>query len=294
MIRQPGGEECKLCTRPFTVYRWNAQKEQRKLKKTVVCKTCAQARNCCQSCMVDVIYRIPLEIRDAALKMAGIPNEYAVESSRNREVKAIMADKLEAKGPIATSDTDNTAKAKAILQALSTKLAQKPTTSEKLQDMNNKEISKVVAKLPFGGNLAVPGDSSIKSFFVFGFPPEMPQYALTSHFEKAGQVSQCKVIHKARCGFVSFLTRRIAEDFAKSVSTNGFSKPKTAGLVIIDNKYPVRITWGSPRPLGTSDEHSKIGLVVMKVMKQLADKDANKPKETTPKVYNSASKDVEL
>lgn len=293
MVRQQGGEECKLCTRPFTVFRWNALSSHKKLKKTIICKTCALARNCCQSCMVDLIYGIPLEIRDAALKMAGIPNEYSVESSKNREVKALIADKQEAKNQKVEENFEE--KAHAILEALAEKLAARKALvpDKKSPEINNKDVSKIVAKLPFGGNLVAPEDSSIKSFFVFGIPAEMPQYVLSNYCEKFGLLAQTKVIHRAKCGYVTFLTRKVAEEFASSIRNSALSRnTRTAGLVLLDNKYPIRVSWGTPKPLGASEEHNKIGMVVTKVMKQLAEKDSQPRKENA--VVQLARADVEL
>lgn len=303
MIRQPGGEECKLCTRPFTVYRWNILRELRQLQKTIICNTCANARNCCQSCMVDVTYGIPLDIRDAALKMAGLSNEYAVESSsRNREVKAIMADKLEAKAKQNEQDEDKMVKAKAILQTLASKLSatKRNVAKERAVEISKKDTTKIVTKLPFGGTLSAPEDKTIKSFFIFGFSPDMPQYVLSNYCETFGSTSLIKVVHRARCAYVTFTARKDAESFANSVATNGLSKnPKTAGLVVIDGKYPVRVSWGAPKSLGTTnDEHKKIGLVVANVLKQLAERDsapAQKRKKTEKsKTYKAASGDMEI
>lgn len=303
MIRQPGGEECKLCTRPFTVYRWNILRELRQLKKTILCKTCSTARNCCQSCMADVTYGIPLDIRDAALKMAGLPNEYLVESSTtNREVKAIVADKLDAKVKNSELADEKKAKARAILLSLAAKLSApgKSIVKERPLDISNKDMAKIVGKLPFGGTLTPPEDSTIKSFFVFGFSSDMPQYVLTNYCEKIGSVSLTKVVHRARCGFVTFATRKEAEAFASNIETTGLSKnSKTPGLVVLDGKFPVRVSWGTPKPLGTTnDEHNKIGLVVAKAMKQLAEKDLaptqKKKKTEKQKSYKAASGDMEI
>lgn len=304
MVRQQSGEECKLCTRPFTVFRWNILQEQKQLKKTILCKTCAHSRNCCQSCMMDVTYGIPLQLRDAALKMAGVPNEFgSTSATQNREVKAIMADKLEAKQKDRNVDLEEQReKARAVLEILAAKLSnttpQPKTSKQKTSDVPNREVSKIVAKLPFSGSLSVPEDASDKSFFIFGFSPDMPQYVISSFCEKFGSLSVIKVVHRARCAFVTFLKRSSAEAFALHVRQEKISRSDTtAGLIILE-KYPVRIAWGNPRLLGTTnDHHNKIGLVVTKVMQQLADKDSGlKPKRKTPepKVYKAASADVEL
>lgn len=273
--------------------------------------------------MVDIDYGIPLDIRDAALKMAGVENPYALESqSRNAEVKAIIADKIESRSKNLNLPTnaEKREKAKAILETLAAKLANSTARRPKQRELevSNKELSKVISKLPFGGTLETPEDVSVKSFFVFGFSLNTPQYTVTSVFEKFGPLALVKIVHQARCGYVSFAKRSFAEECAEYLKSQDNSKnQKTAALLLLDKKEPVRVCWGSPKHLGNSkEEQNKIAIVVNKVMKQLADKDStqgrggsknnstkkntdsNKARSTpvpnTKKAYKSMSQDFEI
>jgi pre-mRNA-splicing factor RBM22/SLT11 len=47
MMKQNFGAECKVCTRPFTVFRWIPGAGSRN-KKTEICQTCAKSKNVCQ------------------------------------------------------------------------------------------------------------------------------------------------------------------------------------------------------------------------------------------------------
>lgn len=62
------GKECKICSRPFTVFRWCPGARMR-FKKTEVCQTCSKIKNVCQTCLLDLEYGLPIQVRDAALKL---------------------------------------------------------------------------------------------------------------------------------------------------------------------------------------------------------------------------------
>lgn len=83
MLKEDYGAECKICTRPFTIFRWKADRTAR-TKRTNICLTCARLKNCCQCCMLDLSFGLPIVVRDAALKMVA-PGP---ESSINREYYA--------------------------------------------------------------------------------------------------------------------------------------------------------------------------------------------------------------
>lgn len=54
-MKEKYGKECKICARPFTVFRWCPGARMR-FKKTEVCQTCSKLKNICQTCLLDLEY----------------------------------------------------------------------------------------------------------------------------------------------------------------------------------------------------------------------------------------------
>ena len=63
MTKSEFARECKVCQRPFTVFRWKPGNDAR-YKKTEVCQTCAKLKNVCQTCLFDLDFGLPVELRD--------------------------------------------------------------------------------------------------------------------------------------------------------------------------------------------------------------------------------------
>ncbi|KAI1714603.1 RNA recognition motif domain-containing protein [Ditylenchus destructor] len=68
MQKDTYGGECKICERPFTTFRWMPGKGAR-YKKTEVCQTCSKLKNVCQTCLLDLEYGLPVQVRDHALSI---------------------------------------------------------------------------------------------------------------------------------------------------------------------------------------------------------------------------------
>ncbi|GAC73907.1 predicted RNA-binding protein [Moesziomyces antarcticus T-34] len=94
MTKDTQGKICKelvdlqICTRPFTVFRWNPGAGSR-FKKTEICTTCAKVKNVCQACILDLQYGLPVQMRDAALNIKST----GPTSDKNREYYAENMDK---------------------------------------------------------------------------------------------------------------------------------------------------------------------------------------------------------
>ena len=104
MLKEDYGAECKVCTRPFTVFSWAADRAHGRKKRTNICLTCARLKNCCQACMLDLSFGLPLTIRDAALKMVA-PGP---SSEINREYFAQNNEKAIEDGSAGTEEYEKT------------------------------------------------------------------------------------------------------------------------------------------------------------------------------------------
>ncbi|ELP89606.1 pre-mRNA-splicing factor SLT11, putative [Entamoeba invadens IP1] len=85
MVRCRKGAACKLCERPFDVYRWHMADSNRQ-KKTEICLDCAKTKNLCQCCVMDLEFNIPYYVRDAALAQvnAEVTTTSAVDAKNTR------------------------------------------------------------------------------------------------------------------------------------------------------------------------------------------------------------------
>lgn len=105
MIKQPLGKECKICQRPFTIFKWKAGTQGR-FKKTEVCQSCSKLKNVCQTCLFDLQYNLPVEIRDKFLgeKKIGVPT---VEANRDYWAQLASSNIDNLALPYAKDDTTN-------------------------------------------------------------------------------------------------------------------------------------------------------------------------------------------
>lgn len=92
MLVAPHGGACKICDRPFTVYRWKAGNAGARYKKTEICRTCSRLKNACQTCIFDLRFGLPVQVRDKAMGDAS-KNGVVVRkpgSEANREYMAAV------------------------------------------------------------------------------------------------------------------------------------------------------------------------------------------------------------
>eukprot|EP01133_Synstelium_polycarpum_P016628 gene16628-19757_t len=99
MTKAEFDKECKICSKPFLVFRWKPGTGSR-FKKTEICKTCSLVKNVCQVCIHDLEFGLPVQVRDAALQNF----EKAPVTDINRTYVAQQNEIMLAKGELTSYD----------------------------------------------------------------------------------------------------------------------------------------------------------------------------------------------
>jgi len=269
MTKEKYGKECKICTRPFTVFRWCPGAKMR-FKKTEVCQTCAKLKNVCQTCMLDLEYGLPIQVRDAALKI----KDDLPKSDVNREYYLQNVD-----AQLATSDTVGPGGALGKLPShkseLLAKLArttpyykrnrphicsfwvkgeckrgeecpyrhEKPTdpddplSNQNIKDryygVNDPVAEKLLKRASAMPHLDAPEDKMITTLYCGGLDEGVTEQDIKNAFYAYGEIRSITLVAKQGCAFIQFTKRSSAELAADKT----FNK-----LLIRGSKVTIR--WG--------------------------------------------------
>lgn len=315
MKRQINGAECKICSKPFTVFKWYAEFEngEKTLKKTVICLTCARSKNRCQSCLLDLTFGISIELRDKLLKIAKLDNNKLLitndivsnaknttsrlynsnlleDKFKNEEINDHLIDNNELKSSLQINlqsfiDNNNN-KTKSDIQSYSK------------DEISKSQLLKLLKNFPLNGNLLyTPKDKKIKSFFFFGNAPSLSIYQIKEYFINLSKDKDIvnSIFTKANFGFVEFKDRQSAENLAsliyknqlKSLSCNDYKKPC---LIIILN-IPIRLSWSINSNNSSTNysniELKKISSIIDKHLIKLAKNDSELLKNSKTIIKNS-------
>ena len=273
MIKEDHGAECKLCSRPFTFFRWKADRTA-KLRTTRICLTCARLKNCCQSCMLDLSFGLPLSVRDAALKMVAPGPDSAI----NREYFAQNHEKELEEGRGGLEEYDKAdEKGRELLRRLANsepyykkqrrleaeEPSEKPMEQKKpgygpIRTSNTKRDTTprpargggramTVARPPQPEDWLPPRDPNITSLFVTGVEDDLPEHAIRTFFTSFGQIRSIVCSHRSHCAFINYATREGAEAAAA----------QCAGKAVVQG-CPLRVKWGKPKPLDNTDREQRM------------------------------------
>jgi pre-mRNA-splicing factor RBM22/SLT11 len=101
LLKAPFDEECKICSRPFTVFKWRPRAEKGKKAqgrgavggrevRTTICQQCARHQNTCQACLRDFRFGLDHAQREAVEKATG--NQTRPVTAPNQEWYAQQAE----------------------------------------------------------------------------------------------------------------------------------------------------------------------------------------------------------
>ncbi|KAL0922150.1 hypothetical protein M5K25_006115 [Dendrobium thyrsiflorum] len=281
-------KECKICTRPFTVFRWRPGRDAR-FKKTEICQTCSKLKNVCQVCLLDLEYGLPVQVRDTALAINS--NDAIPKSDVNREYFAEEHDRRARAGIDYDSSYGKIRPNDTILKLQRTTPYYKrnrahvcsfyvrgectrgaecpyrhemPITGELSQQnikdryygVNDPVALKLLGKAGEMSSLAPPDDESIKTLYVGGLDARIAEQDLRDNFYAFGEIESIRMVSQRACAFVSYTTREGAEKAAEELSNK---------LVI--KGLRLKLMWGKPQAqklemeAGGGDEASHQGLV---------------------------------
>ncbi|KAF8320059.1 hypothetical protein DL93DRAFT_1932176 [Clavulina sp. PMI_390] len=283
MTKQEFGRACGTCTRPFTIFRWNPGAGMR-YKTTVICQTCAKSRNTCQTCLLDLEYGLPTQVRDVAL---GLKNQ-APTSDINREYYAQNIEAKMADEKTLVDSSKSLSAGKEMLKQLARsdpyykrnrpqicsffakgdckrgtecpyrheKPSEGPLAKQNIKDRyygNNDPVArKILRGFASDKGLEPPEDTSITSLFISALPASTTEQSLRTHLiTSIPSIPQTAIksivyVEKNKCAFVNFKDRFNAERAAEAWA-NG---------VAVDEGARANVRWGRSRPTKPSGSSS--------------------------------------
>ncbi|GMH03929.1 hypothetical protein Nepgr_005768 [Nepenthes gracilis] len=268
MTRAEYDKECKICTRPFTVFRWRPGRDAR-YKKTEICQTCSKLKNVCQVCLLDLEYGLPVQVRDTALNVNS--NDAIPKSDVNREYFAEEHDRRARAGLDYESSYGKVRPNDTILKLQRTTPYYKrnrahvcsfyirgectrgvecpfrhemPVTGELSQQnikdryygVNDPVALKLLNKAGEMPSLEPPEDESIRTLYVGGLDARISEQDLRDNFYAHGEIESVRMVVQRACAFVTYTTREAAEKAADELSNK---------LVI--KGLRLKLMWGRPQ-----------------------------------------------
>ncbi|KAJ4903231.1 Zinc finger CCCH domain-containing protein 25 [Raphanus sativus] len=259
MTKSEYDKECKICTRPFTVFRWRPGRDAR-YKKTEVCQTCCKLKNVCQVCLLDLEYGLPVQVRDTALNIT--THDSIPKSDVNREFFAEEHDRKtragldyeSSFGKIRPNDTirmlqrttpyykrNRAHVCSFFIRGECTRgeecpyRHEMPETGELSQQnikdryygVNDPVALKLLGKAGEMGTLETPDDQSIKTLYVGGLNSRVLEQDIRDQFYAYGEIESIRILAEKAEG-----AEKAAEELSNKLVVNG---------------QRLKISWGRPQ-----------------------------------------------
>ncbi|UPR00513.1 dihydroxy-acid dehydratase [Chloropicon primus] len=287
MTRAEFDKECKICTRPFTVFRWRPGQDAR-CKKTEICQTCARAKNVCQTCVLDLDYQVPVQVRDHALgeeatrlPQSEVNREYYVQNleksiasgefdaqNKNRARPSELLSQLQRSGPMyhrnkakicsffvkgcCNRGSECPFRHELPQEVYKDESLAKQNIKDRYHGVNDPVAAKMISRARgMPSLLDFPEDVTICTMYVGGIPEGglVSEQDLLDHFYAFGEVKAIRKSEAKRCAFVTLATRAMAEEAARSHAQTGLHV----------KGHKLRLMWGRPRKEGGGGERGGEG-----------------------------------
>lgn len=273
MQKEDYGVECKICSRPFTIFRWKAGTKGR-YKATVVCQSCARMKNVCQTCLFDLEFGLPVAVRDKYLEEQGQTKIALPESRPGRDYALQELQK--------NADRDDLPYGKVTAHPMLQRLARMTPYYKRNEarictfftkgQCNRGQDCPFRHEIPQGGELAnqklrarfhgeddplakkilrtaeenntllPPEDRSITTLYLGGLEEGVTDKEIRDQFYVHGEVQSIRMVPRQCCAFVTMAKREQAEQAASQLHR----------ILKLRGKK-VNLMWGRPqqRPGGT-------------------------------------------
>jgi len=269
MTREPHAKACKICDRPFTVYRWKPGPKAR-YKKTELCYTCAKLKNVCATCVLDLQYGLPVQVRDSTMEehekmtmpTSEVNREYMIEQHESGmlhlDTGYNKVDKSASSSAMLTKLSRRTPYYRRNLAHLCSFYArggcnrgalcpfrhempkEGPLAKQNIKDRyfgNNDPVAEKMMKRydeqKQSGPLEKPSDASITTLWVGGLDATIGEGDIRQSFAFHGELSSVRMIANKNCCFVTYVRRDDAEQAAGKMVNS-----------LMIKGTPLRLSWG--------------------------------------------------
>ncbi|WVF67975.1 pre-mRNA-splicing factor SLT11 [Kwoniella sp. CBS 6097] len=277
MTKQEFGNECKICNRPFTVFRWNPGAGAR-YKKTEICNTCAKIKGVCQTCLLDLEYGLPVQVRDAALgRKQDAPTSDINKQFYIQNLEAQMANSAD--GQVFDSEAANRAGKEMLKNMARTdphykrnrphicsffvkgeckrggecpfrhelpkeNELSKQNLVDRYYGKNDPVAKKILREQAESKGMKAPEDKTVTTLLFLGLPVTTEAEIRASlagacPFVKPTEVRSLTIVEASHCAFVNFINRPLAERVAEALSAQN-------GIEVSGKK--AKVVWGRSRP----------------------------------------------
>jgi len=272
MQKEDYGVECKICVRPFTIFRWKAGTAGR-YKATVVCQQCARMKNVCQTCLFDLEYGLPVEVRDKYLKEQGhqvvalpesrVGRDYAMQEIA-KQTNGIDLPYGKTKHPMLQRLARMTPYYKRNEARICTFFVKGACNrgqdcpfrhelpeggelaNQRLRDRfhgeNDPLANKIMRRADEDLTLQPPEDKAVTTLYCGGLEPGVKEKDIRDKFYIYGELRSIKMVPKQSCAFVTFVKRDDAEQAAQNLHK-----------VLQLHGKRVHIQWGKPQANKSQD-----------------------------------------